>query len=170
MKPNTKIHLIVAFLSLVVLSSCIKEEQYPIEPAIEFAGFGVIQDVNKKDSVGVLTVSYTDGDGDIGLYNYDTVEPYRYNYYLRFFQMHNGTAVEIKPADTSVSFNGRIPLLTPTGRNKNISGEISMFMDLFYARPLFLNDTIDIKFEVYIKDRALHTSNIVETPLFKIRK
>jgi len=170
MKLNTKIHLIVAILVLVVLSSCVKEEHYPIEPVLKFAGFGVIKDVNDKDSVGVLTVSYTDGDGDIGLYDYDTLEPYRYNYYLRFFQMHNGEAVEIMPVDTSVSFNGRIPLLTPTGRNKNISGEISMFMDLFYARPLFLNDTIDIKFEVYIKDRAMHTSNVIETPLFTIRK
>lgn len=170
MKPNTKIHLFVAISILAMLSSCIKEDHYPIEPAIKFAGFGVIKDVNKKDSVGILTVSYTDGDGDIGLYKSDTVEPYRYNYYLRFFQLKNGETIEILPVDTSVSFNGRIPLLTPVGRNKNISGEISMFMDLYYARPLFLKDTVDIKFEVFIKDRALHNSNIVETPVFTITK
>ncbi len=170
MKRNTKIHLIVAITLLTLFASCIKEEQYPIEPVINFESFGAMKDENDKDSLGVLTITYTDGDGDIGLQPYETVDPYRYNYYLRFFQKYNGEIFEIKPADTNVTFNGRIPMLTPTGRNKNIKGQISMFMDLYYARPLFKNDTIDIKFEVYIKDRALHTSNLVETPFFTIYK
>lgn len=170
MKRNTKIHLFVAITLLTLFASCIKEEQYPIEPVIKYESFGALKDENDKDSLGVLTITYTDGDGDIGLQPYETVDPYRYNYYLRFFQKHNDEIFEIKPADTNVTFNGRIPVLTPTGRNKNIKGQISMFMDLYYARPLFKNDTIDIKFEVYIKDRALHTSNIVETPFFTIYK
>ena len=89
MKAYTKISLIFLIPLFAALTGCIKEEQYPIEPKIEFGGFTVVRDITGKDSVGVLTISYTDGNGDIGLYDYDTVEPFKYNYYLRFMQFHN---------------------------------------------------------------------------------
>lgn len=150
----------------MIFSSCIKEEQYPIEPKIEYQGFAVIQDVNGNDSIGMLSITYTDGDGDIGLYDSDTAEPYKYNYYLRLFYMKNGSAVELIPADTTLGFNARIPILTPAGRNKNIKGEINRDLELYYAWSQLGSDTIG--FEIYIKDRALHSSNIIQTPFYII--
>lgn len=168
MKAYTKISLIFLILLFACLTACIKEEQYPIEPKIEFGGFTVIRDVSGKDSVGDLSISYTDGDGDIGLYDYDTAEPYKYNYYLKFMQFHNKQLVEVKPLDTSLTYNSRIPMLTPAGRNKNIKGDITMSLELYFARQLLKTDTI--AFEIYITDRAHHKSNVVNTPLFKIKK
>jgi hypothetical protein len=168
MKTKSKILLFV-FLALVLgLTSCIKEDQYPVEPVIKFEQFAVLPDINNYDSIGQLTISYTDGDGDIGLYDYDTVEPYKYNYYMKFLYQKNGKMVELLPADTNLGFNARIPILTPAGRNKNIKGEISIDLGLTYAWAALGSDTIG--FEVYIKDRALHSSNIVQTPLFIISK
>jgi len=165
-----KIALILLPATLLGLASCIKEEQYPIEPRIQFEGFWKPDSTSnsKYDSIRFLSISYTDGDGDIGLYDTDTAEPYKYNYFLKFLYLKNGELVEVKPADTTLGFNARIPILTPTGRNKNIKGEIRMELELYYAWPSLQSDTIS--FEVYIKDRALHSSNIVQTPLFIISK
>jgi len=165
MKPASKI---VLFSVLLIMASCIKEEQYPIIPEINYQGFQVLKTADNHDSLGLLTISYKDGDGDIGLNSWDTVEPYKYNYYLTFLYQKNGQLLRLEPADTSLTFNSRIPILTPAGRNKNIKGEISMELQLYYAWPVLESDTIG--FEVYIKDRALHTSNVIQTPLYIISK
>jgi len=168
MKTYSKITLFSILILLIGLSGCIKEQSYPVEPVIQYTQFGVMRSVNNYDSLGVLSISYTDGDGDIGLYDSDTVEPYKYNFYLKFMQMVNGHLEEIVLPDSSFGFNARIPILTPAGRNKNIKGDISIDLQLYYAWPLLKSDTI--AFEVYIKDRALHQSNVVQTPLFVIKK
>jgi hypothetical protein len=116
----------------------------------------------------MITISYTDGDGNIGLYPGDTVEPLKYNYYLKFMQYINNQLVEVPLADPKIPFNGRIPILTPTGRNKNIKGEITDTIQLYFARQILQSDTI--AFEIYIKDRTLLESNVVVTPLFIIKK
>jgi len=169
MKRYTKISLILVLPILAVIAGCIKEEQYPVEPHIEFIEFATLTDVTGKiDSLGLLRISYTDGDGDIGFYPDEPVEPLNYNYYLKMFQYVNNQLVEVEPANNEVPFNARIPILTPTGRNKNIKGTIDRSLDLYFARQVLLSDTI--KFEIYIKDRALNVSNVVETPLYIIKK
>jgi hypothetical protein len=171
MKLYTKISLILLIPLFAGLTGCIKEEQYPLEPRIEFGSFGTLQDVSKKDSMGAIKISYTDGDGNIGLYSWDTVEPRKYNFYLKFMQLINDQLVEVKPVDSSVTFNARIPILTPVGRNKNIKGDITMYLELYFARQLLQGDsTATIAFEIYIKDRDLNQSNVVQTPMFVIKK
>ncbi len=168
MKIYTKISLILLIPLFAGLTGCIKEVQYPLEPQIEFNRFATIQDITKKDSVGFITVSYTDGDGDIGLFDYDSVEPYKYNFYLKMLQYVDNQLIEVKPVDDSVTFNARIPILTPAGRNKNIKGNITMTLALYFARQMLESDTI--AFEIYIKDRALNESNVLQTPMFIIKK
>lgn len=168
MKHFSKISLFSLLAALAALASCIKEIQYPVEPIIKYEQFQVAKSVDNYDSLGRITISYTDGDGDIGLFKYDTVEPLKYNFYLKFLYMKNGELVELVPVDPSLGFNARIPILTPSGRNKNIKGEISLDLPLYYAWPVLESDTIG--FEIYIKDRALHSSNTVQSPLFIIQK
>lgn len=168
MKLYTKISLILLIPLFAGLTGCIKEEQYPLEPIIEYKSFMTDTAVDGKDSLGFITISYTDGDGNIGLFAWDTVEPRKYNYYLKFMQLIDGKLVEVKPADTSITFNARIPLLTPAGKNKNIKGDITMTMELYFASQILQSNTI--AFEIYIKDRDLNKSNTVITPNFEIRK
>jgi len=168
MKLNTKIGYILIVSFIAGLAGCVKEQQYPVQPHIDFGGFATVKDIAGKDSLGAVTISYTDGDGDIGLYSTDTVEPYKYNFYLKFMQYVDNKLVEVIPVDTSVTFNARIPILTPNGRNKNIKGDITMTLELYFARQLLKSDTI--AFEIYIKDRALNSSNVVETPLFILKR
>lgn len=168
MKTRSKVTLIFLFLAALGFTSCLKKEEYPIEPLIRWESYAVLPDANGYDSLSFLKVSYTDGDGDIGLYNSDTVAPYKYNFFVKMFQMKNGSLQEIIFPDTSLNFNGRIPILTPTGRNKNIKGDIEMMIEIYFARPVLLSDTI--AFEIYLMDRALHKSNVVSSPLLLVRK
>ena len=168
MKLYTKISLILLIPLFTGLTGCIKEEQYPVIPYIEYKSFGTYTSIDGKDSLGVITISYTDGDGNIGLFAWDTVEPLNYNYYLKLMQQIDGQMVEVLPPDTSVPFNARIPILTPAGKNKNIKGDISRKLELYFMTAFLQSDTIS--FEIYIKDRDLNQSNTVITPRFKIRR
>ena len=168
MKLYTKISLILLIPLFSGLSSCIKEDQYPVVPQIEFSGYGIYSAVDGTDSACKINISYTDGDGDIGLTEDDILEPYKYNYYLKWMQLVDGQMIEVVLPNDSITFNARIPILTPSGRNKNIKGDISMNFDLYFNSYLLTSDTIG--FEIYIIDRALNKSNTVTTPKLAIRR
>jgi len=168
---------LIVFFVFFAFSSCKKYEDYPPEPSVEFIDFTLLRDDQGIDQRGVLRFSFADGDGNIGLYDSDTLPPFDYNLFIRYFEKQNGEFKEvflITPNyinDTTIvydtaTFNGRIPILTPAGKNKAISGEIED--TLFVNNPLSAFDTI--MFEVYINDRALNKSNTFRTPPIIIKK
>ncbi len=171
-----RLALLIGLLSLTA-PSCKKYENYPPEPSIKFMDITLLRDQQGIDQRGVLRFSFADGDGNIGLYNNDTLPPYDYNLFVKYFEKQNGVFKEIfliTPNyinDTTIvydtaSFNGRIPILTPAGKNKAISGEIED--TLFVNNPLSSFDTI--MFEVYIQDRDLNKSNTIQTPPIVVKK
>jgi hypothetical protein len=165
MKNIFKYGILFTVFALVFLS-CTKEEQFPIVPEIKYESF--IRLFNPNSGLferGVLTISFTDGDGDIGLRPSDTVPPYDYNLFIDYFEIQNGDTVKVAIIDPisldTITFNQRIPILTPGGSNKSIKGEIEDTLFIYnYSSPF---DTI--MFELYIVDRALHQSNVIQTPL-----
>ena len=168
---------VVVLLLTLCVYACKKYEDYPPEPTIEFLDFTVLRDAQGIDQRGVIRFGFTDGDGNIGLNRNDTTAPYDYNLFIRYFEKKNGSFEEvflITPRyinDSTVvydtaSFNGRIPPLTPAGKNKAISGEIQD--TVFVNNPLSNFDTI--KFELYIRDRDLNNSNVISTPAIVIKK
>lgn len=174
-----KMTRLILFTALILLAmaSCKDYEKYPMEPTVEFIEFTVLRDAQGIDQRGILHIAYTDGDGNIGLYDYDTVAPYDYNLFIKYLEQQNGVFKEIfliTPNyinDTTViydtaTFNARIPILTPAGRNKAIRGEIED--TLFINNPLSQYDTI--KFEVYVVDRDLNKSNTIATPPIIVKK
>ena len=48
-----------------------KREEYPIVPYIEFKDFYVVKDTVENKEIGVFSITFTDGDGDIGLSSQD---------------------------------------------------------------------------------------------------
>lgn len=65
------------------------------------------------------------------------------------------------------SFNGRFqPLFDDGGEGRPLSGTITYRMESFGFVPLFRNDTL--KLQVRIRDRALNTSNVIESPEFTL--
>lgn len=175
MKLYTKITLILFLGGVVLFSTCRKFEEYPIEPQIEYNNF--LLEFNESTGIterGVLMISYTDGDGDIGLNARDTLPPfnygsdYYYNMIIDYYEKQNGkwelVPLIFKDPETgendTLTFSVRIPNLTPSSGNQSIKGVIQDTMYLY--NPLSEFDTI--KFSVHIIDRALHQSNTVETP------
>lgn len=168
---------ILSLLVILVSISCKKYEEYPPEPVLEFSDFLILRDTAGIDQRGILKMTYTDGDGNIGLNDSDTVAPYDYNLFIKYFELQRGVFKEIFLVtpnyinDSTViydtaTFNGRIPILTPAGKNKAIRGEIED--TLFINNPLSPYDTI--KFEIYIVDRDLNKSNTISTPPIIVKK
>lgn len=171
-------HLIgLLFLAFGVLS-CQKPVEYPIEPKIAFEGFSYLFNSDSTFSgEGVISFSYTDGDGDLGLDDADTLPPFGfhdahyYNMLIDYLKCVNGEFVktpllswnvQTQSYDT-VTFNARFKRLRDPDEPKAISG--TMDYTLPVQNPFSPNDTI--KFEIRILDRALHESNVIQTdPIF----
>ena len=103
-----------------------------------------------------LHLYFTDGDGDIGLFDEDTIAPFDYNLFVNYFETQNDSLQQI---NVSPPFHIRIPNLTPSGQNKSLKVNLKYDMDLTYRN----SDTI--KFELKLFDRALNESDWVGTGL-----
>lgn len=170
----TKIYLFLVLMFSLLFFGCVKFEDYPLEPQIEYQDFVfLIDDSTNVIEKGILSFSYQDGDGDIGLNQEDTIYPfnfgseYYYNLLVRYFEKQNGTFVEVpllswnsetQVYDTS-TFNSRIPRLLPEGEKRAIKGVVEN--ELFINNPFSDFDTI--MFKVKIVDRSLNVSNEIET-------
>lgn len=169
--------LITIVLLLVIsglIYSCQKDQEYSIIPAIEF---NTINDVStsQADSIDII-INFTDGDGDIGFTEGDTLPPFdkdtaEFNYY--YFNLHFHTYhyvdsswvlfdwSEVDDSDIpeyqKISF--RVPYLTPTGQNKSLNGTI---LAGYRISPAFPDS---VYFEIELVDRALNISNKIRTPV-----
>jgi hypothetical protein len=154
--------LVIFAVFLSVFTGCMKKQSYSIVPEISLQSFELMYDTGKYPKSGILNFSYQDGDGDIGLYSWDTFPPYHrngdyyYNLVINYFEKQNGVFV---PVNLTIPFSARIPVLTPNDPDKAIKGFIEETLALYPPPP---HDTI--KFEVFIYDRALHKSNVITTP------
>jgi len=150
-----------------VTTSCMKKESFPNIPQIAFAGYYNMFDSTKIAKRGVLTISFQDGDGDIGLNPwdlsppYDTGSIYYYNYFIDVYSKRNGVFVK---DSLNIPLRYRIPDLTPDDPNKAIKGII---VDTIPLNPAPVYDTI--QFSMFIYDRALNKSNVVFTPEIVVR-
>ena len=166
MKVRTKIRFIFSFLIITaVLQSCFKKEEYPIEPKITYDSFKVISDS------ATLTFNFTDGDGDLGLNDSDTLPPYdinsefHYNIYIHYFEKDDqlGWVDGLDLDGNPVIFKYRMEPIITKGKSKGIKGKIEVGMGngLYYN---FLSDQSDtIKYSIQLIDRALNKSNIIES-------
>ena len=171
--------IMLALLS-VAIAGCQKEVEYPIEPQIAYTGFSYLFNADSTFSgEGVISFSYTDGDGDLGLDDGDTLypfgfqDPHYYNMVVDYLKAENGVFVKTpllslhvptSPDDTlvlydTVTFNARFRRLRDNDDPKAISGTIDY--KLTVQNPFSPDDTI--KFEIRILDRALHESNVIQT-------
>lgn len=159
------IGLIVIFIGI---TSCSKEYDYPKEPVLSYKNFFYVSNESGEVTHGILVLEFTDGDGDIGLGQEDTLPPYHvdgdyyYNFFIDLYTKEGGNYVKVEYPDPSFSFHSRIPPILFSGKSKAIKGELEYTFDLLIMKPFLESDTIMI--ETYIVDRALNHSNVVRTP------
>lgn len=168
-----KIIAISIIISLsILLTSCLKPVSYPDEPALLSASY-----IKMGDSL-LVSVEFTDGDGDVGLKDSDTTSPfnpgnfYHYNLYIEYFEMMDGEWVKGRldpngdnfPTADTINFQYRIKNLTPIGQNKTLKGTINVTIEAPYYNPIS-NHNDSIKYRISLIDRALNISNLFETDL-----
>ena len=126
----------------------------------------------------MLSIEFTDGDGDVGLNEGDTTSPfnqssfYHYNLYVEYFEMMDGEWVKGRldpsgnnfPTADTINFQYRIKNLTPIGQNKTLRGTINVTIEAPYYNPIS-NHNDSIKYRISLIDRALNISNLLETDL-----
>jgi hypothetical protein len=140
----------------VFFAACVRPPDYPIEPRIEFLGLSknMVQQGLSKDTL-FLSVSFTDGDGDIGFQNNDST----------LF------VVDTRRNGTRINDVQGLPSVPEQGAGNGITGEIRMRIyggcctnTLVPCSPPFKYAQDTVIYEIYIKDRAGHESNRVKTP------
>ena len=140
-------------------SACLKPEEFPPEPIIRFKEFKTFGDS------AALVISFTDGDGDIGLGQGDTFPPfdempYIFNLFVEYEELQNGEWVRFEGFQFPY-LHQRVPVLTPTGQNKTLEGDI---MYRFTDWPTIPNTPWDtVRYSIKLMDRALHESTTERT-------
>lgn len=167
-------HLLLLTAVVFLMTRCQEQVEYPIEPQITYQGLAFLMDADSTLTGEVLlSIGYTDGDGDLGLDDNDTVypfgahDPHYYNLLIDYLKWDGTEFVETpllswnqqtQSYDT-ISFNARFKRLVFFDEEKPISGTFDYTLPL--RNPTSPNDTV--KLRARIIDRALHLSNEIET-------
>lgn len=157
MKRIIPIFYIVLFGWLIFQSSCVKQKIFPPQPIIEFKKY-VKYGIDSADCI----ITFKDGDGDIGIYEWDTAstDDFRMKY---FYKDTSGIfhPYDMSPGSTvfdTLYYSYRVPNITPDGQNKTLDGEIKAKLR---ATPLYGPGHKVVKFEITLRDRAGNKSNTV---------
>jgi hypothetical protein len=158
----------IAFIAICImatLASCVEKPVYPDTPIIKLENF-----IQFNGDSAWFIISFTDGDGDVGLRPQDTIGvhhpdsgKFHYNFFIEPYEMQNGEWVSTNPL---FPFYYRIPYITPEGRNKVLEGEIKVKLEDYISPSPF--DTV--RFDAYMYDRALNKSNVISTGAMRVTK
>lgn len=164
---------ILVLTGTIFFFSCKESEEYPTVPQLTFESFTNLRTNAGIDSMGIMILSFTDGDGDLGLIDVeDATKPD--NFIVYSYKMVNGQLkVRTRFNDSTlqydtINFNVRIPNLAPDFYTGWLRGEIEdtirAFRDPTSSKPY---DTV--MFEAWISDRAGNKSNVIQTPLIVVK-
>ena len=153
-------------LAAVTWSGCLPDPAYPDEPQLTFVSF--------DEAVGggrELVLEFSDGDGDFGLDQADTLAPdfcatcpHHQNLHCEYEAFEDGEWgwIPLDPAQGQVPFYYRVPRVEPSGSNPALHGTIAIDMPTWH-----LNTGADsMRFRITVWDRSLNPSNEVVTPGF----
>jgi hypothetical protein len=159
-----------------VVTACFVEPNYSDTPEIRYlslskytleAGSGVGRP--KRDSL-IVTINFQDGTGDLGENTQDTARQRTVfgketwgNYEVKTFQLISPNKYEELPL--AVLSKLYFSKLTRDGQKGSIEGVLDFSQIFPYQRNYKL---VPVKFQVRIRDRALHVSNIIETDTLSV--
>lgn len=148
-----------SLVGLILVSSCVKEKNFPPEPEIEFVSY-TAYGIDSADCV----ISFKDGDGDIGILEGDTAAKddfkLKYLYKGADSQFHPFDMIDTTPEMDTLFYSYRVPDITPEGQYKALEGQIKAKLR---SSPVYFPGHQVVKFEIRLTDRAGHQSNTVTT-------
>jgi len=177
MKSNT--WFVFCLFSLLV--SCVADPNYSNIPAIAYEKIekSTLVDALGNQQIDInCTISYIDGDGDLGLSVTDSMPPFHlgdsvlvdglkvfepnmfyYNYFIDVYKKNDGVFEKIVFPDGDLGYKGRFPRLTNVGYATPIDGQISYSMRFAPALTSLYEIGDTLYFEIRIYDRARNISN-----------
>jgi hypothetical protein len=135
---------------MLLLFSCKKDDIFSVVPTIEFKSISPSTAQEYIDVINI-TISYTDGDGDLGENNPDV-----YN----LFVLDNRNLIEYK---------FRIPELSPHGNEIAIEGNFNIKINGSGITDTSLSSQ-QVNYDIYVTDRAGNSSNSVSTSSITIEQ
>jgi hypothetical protein len=177
-------------LSAVAVSSCISPPDFPSTPSIEFKELKVTRIVDPNPNITpidnvVVTVSFKDGEGDLGLNESDKVDggPYSYkladgslnrnyyNYFITIYRQNSQGGFDPVPlVDPRFPYDSTFPPLDPQGgKAAPLKGDLNFTTKIKIDTNTPIKSGETIRFEVSIMDRALHESNKVVTSTYRVQ-
>jgi hypothetical protein len=153
------------------VSGCLTPPEYDIVPAIEFKEMAVKRGFEEGSPLPIdtfrITVSFRDGDGDLGLMPNEITKDVPYNYLIRLYRRTPPATDFEEYFVPPQGYFGIYPALFE-GEYKPapLKGDLTYRLELPLTAPLYPGD--EVKFMVTIRDRALHESNAVETSIYKV--
>ncbi len=161
MKIHAPYLLIIPTIIILIFSQCRKPEKVSEIPQIKFVDVPVkdtLDDLGNHVRRATLIFTLIDGNGDIGLQDYDTLSPfnsgskYYNNLYIDVYKRVQNQQVAIPLKNPSYF---RTKYIEPQGINKVL--QCTLKVDLDFILPI---DFDSCEFVFYMYDRALHQSNI----------
>lgn len=187
MSRTLRLGLLFALICTAV-ASCISPPDFPDTPSIKFKELEVVRlppafPGDAPADSDTITISFEDGDGDLGLSPEDLDPPYNSvpgpggtqlnpNYFNYYIQPQIKDPVTGEFVDFSNSFageyNARFPRLGPeSGKEAPLKGDLRLAQRWTLNAPFKAGD--EIRFKVSIRDRALNLSNEVLTSSYVVK-
>jgi hypothetical protein len=148
----------------ILFGSCSKKDNIPAGPVLTFNSFTSYLNINSGQDSAILSVNFTDGNGDIGYIG----EP-QTNFFVKMLWDSSGYIKPFGGNSIDSVFSYQIPNITPAGNNKQLTGIIKVNMNPWIPSlivPYVKGDTI--LFDAWLVDRSGIKSNILKTPMFVI--
>ncbi|MBN2681668.1 MAG: hypothetical protein JXR58_04115 [Bacteroidales bacterium] len=162
MLKHIKYYFLISVSFLFLLPYCKEVEKVPETPKIEYLGERVVDTLDALGNTATridLEVYLVDGDGNIGLFSYDTISPNDTSkFYITEFRKEDGIFVE---QYYEQALHYRLPYLQPQGQDKTLRCTIRV--ELFYNEPQLL-EMDSIQYKLFVVDRSGKKSNTITTP------
>ena len=157
---------ILLILFAISFHQCQELPEYPDEPIIKYENFSFYINTNSLGQevlTGKLNFSFTDGDGNIGLYPWpDTIatglpDTQRYNLFLQIHDYQDESFVKVPDED-----GGILKYMIPYMDKQPLSGTVSVTIEY----PIIRYDTVFYTY--YLYDRDLNKSNTDTTDVLNL--
>jgi len=141
---------IIYLFAIVLLFSCEKEQVISDTPIIEFKSISPTTVQEYSDDI-IITISYSDGNGDLGENNPD---------------IHN---LFVEDNRNGIVYQFRIPYLAPDNNSIAIEGDFNITINGSGITDTSLSSQ-QVKYNIYVTDRAGNNSNTITTSTITIQQ
>ncbi len=182
MKNNKSLFNFILFIGLLFLTGCFSEPDYPVVPQIEFVSLENMQSKERAnvDSV-VITLSFQDGDGDLGLTSTDTLPPFsernsdgtinrfRHNFFIDLERLNENGEFELVPFPSpDFTLNSKFPVLNTLAKPTALEGDLKFFINVIHGGFSPVQKGNVLRYKISIADRKLNESNVIVTSTMTI--